>query len=261
MLIPVFNERQNLPTLLSAIEDKSASLLRSATATSLKLLLLDDGSTDGTPEVAEATPVSFSLQVVRSSRNCGPGNAFANGFAHLGKHLQSQDLVITLEGDNTSRLETACRMLVRLREGYDAVLASPYAYGGGFRHTSWHRIILSHGANALLKSAVGIHGIHTMSSFFRVMRGSLLTELQAAFGERVVERTGFECMAELLIKMILLGATISEVEMVLDSSRRAGRSKMRLVPTIRGYLALVPLRLRLARQVQRRMGTYDLRPS
>jgi dolichol-phosphate mannosyltransferase len=261
MLIPVFNERQNISTLLEGVEAKSSDLLRSAPANSLKLLLLDDGSTDGTAEAAEGIPVSFSLQVVRNARNCGPGSAFASGFEHLGKHVQDQDFVITLEGDNTSRLETACRMLVRMREGYDAVLASPYAYGGGFQHTSLHRLILSHGANALLKSAVGIHGIHTMSSFFRVMRGSLLTDLRAAFGERVIERTGFECMAELLIKMILLGATISEVEMVLDSSKRAGRSKMRLLPTIRGYLALVPLRLRIARQVQHRMRIHDHRPT
>ena len=69
-------------------------------------------------------------------------------------------------------------------------------------------------------------------------RGDVLRKLQACYGEHIVERKGFESMVELLLKMIYLRVSISEVPMVLDTSRRIGKSKMRILSTICGYLML-----------------------
>jgi hypothetical protein len=93
-------------------------------------------------------------------------------------------------------------------------------------------------ANAFVKEFLGIHGILTMSSFFRLYRGRVLRRLQAHYGARIIERSGFECMVELLLKMIYLQTTISEVPMVLDTGLRVGKTKMRIGRTIRGYLAI-----------------------
>src|SRR5262249_31923069 len=122
------------------------------------------------------------------------------------------------------------------------VLASPYCYGGGFDQTSLLRFFLSHAANGMVKVAFGVRGIHTMSSFFRLYRPGILRRLQAVYGPGILERAGFESMVEMIIKLILVGATISEVEMRLDSSARVGPSKMKILKTIRGYFALAGLR-------------------
>jgi len=155
-----------------------------------------------------------------------------------------------MEGDNTSRVELLARMFVRSREGYEVVLASPYQYGGGIIHTSPWRIFLSHGANGFLKGFLGLHGILTMSSFFRLHRGSAIVRLQDCYGPGIIERCGFEGIVEMLIKMTLLNTTICEVPMILDTSRRIGRSKMKIPRTIRGYLSLVPGRPRWAREAE-----------
>ena len=54
----------------------------------------------------------------------------------------------------------------------------------------------------------------------------------------IVERVGFESMVEMVMKMAMMRLAISEVAMTLDSSLRKGKSKMKIVRTIFGYLAL-----------------------
>ena len=129
-------------------------------------------------------------------------------------------------------------MLTRAAEGFDAVFASPYMYGGGFTQTSFLRKLLSSGANLIVKDLLDIQGILTVSSFFRLYRARTLLRMQRVFGAGIVERTGFESMVEMVMKMTMLRITISEVAMLLDSSRRKGKSKMSLLRTIRGYLVL-----------------------
>jgi dolichol-phosphate mannosyltransferase len=129
-------------------------------------------------------------------------------------------------------------MLTRANEGFDVVLASPYLYGGGIANTSAYRVFLSHMANMFVKEGLGLHGIVTMSSFFRLYRGSAFIRLQAAFGPGVVERAGFESMIELLLKIVYLGMSVSEVAMKLDTSQRAGKSKMKVARTALGYVTL-----------------------
>jgi dolichol-phosphate mannosyltransferase len=152
--------------------------------------------------------------------------------------MGERDWVITMEGDNTSRHELIRQMFTRAGEGFDVVFASPYMYGGGFTQTSFLRRLLSSGANLVVKDLLEIQGILTVSSFFRLYRATTLMRMQRVFGAGILERTGFESMVEMVMKMTMLRITISEVAMLLDSSRRKGKSKMKLMRTILGYLAL-----------------------
>jgi dolichol-phosphate mannosyltransferase len=90
----------------------------------------------------------------------------------------------------------------------------------------------------LIKELLGINGILTASSFFRLYRATALKRLQAVYGPEILERNGFECMVEMTIKMINLQITISEVPMVLDTKLRVGKSRMKVARTIVGYLSL-----------------------
>jgi len=235
VLFPVFNEAENLETLFEGfrrlIQEFSPSY-------DVHLLMVDDGSGDGTPDLAQSLAAGLDITVLRHPANKGPGAAFATGFAYLADRLHADDWVVTMEGDNTSRHELIRQMLVRTGEGYDVVLASPYMYGGGFSETSLLRKLLSSGANLVVKDLLGIQGILTVSSFFRLYRGKILLQLQGRYGKGIVERAGFESMVELLMKLVIVNAPISEVAMRLDSSRRKGKSKMKIMKTILGYFAL-----------------------
>ena len=235
VLVPVLDEAPNIPRLLANLSSLAARLHEEMEC---RAVFVDDGSTDGTTERIREEARSLGVEVLRHEVNQGPGRAFATGFRHLATQLEDTDWVATMEGDNTSRVETLLQMLVRRQEGFEVVLASPYMYGGGLTNTSLVRVLLSHGANSLIKELLGIHGILTMSSFFRLYAAPVLRRLQARYGAGILETPGFECMVELLAKLIGEGATISEVAMPLDGSQRLGQSKMKVTRTIRGYLRL-----------------------
>jgi len=236
VLIPALDEAPNLARLFADLAATRRALV--AHGLTLKVVLVDDGSTDGTADVARAEAAGVDLTVARHENRQGPGRAFATGFEVIEPALEDDDYVLTLEADNTSRIDLLELMLVRSREGHDAVFASPYAYGGGIVGTTSSRTALSHVANSFVKEFLDIRGILTVSSFYRLQRGDAIRRLQRHYGSGIVERSGFECMVELVLKMTYLGMSISEVPMVLDSTRRVGRSKMRVVRTGFGYLGL-----------------------
>jgi dolichol-phosphate mannosyltransferase len=235
VVVPVLDEAPNMPRLLEGLREIAAEV---AGAYAVHVVLVDDGSRDGTAERARELSGTLDLEVLRHPRNLGPGRAFATGFAHVAPRLRPLDFVVTMEGDNTSRHELLGQMLTRTREGYEVVLASPYLYGGGIMNTTTWRVVVSHVANAFVKEALGIHGIVTMSSFYRLYAASALRRLQAAYGPGILERAGFESMVELIMKMTYVGVTLSEVAMVLDTSRRVGKSKLKFFRTVMGYLLL-----------------------
>jgi glycosyltransferase involved in cell wall biosynthesis len=234
IIVPVLNEAGNVARLMMSFRDIAAEFQEYSTI----FLMIDDGSTDGTAQSARALAGGLEFDVLTHPTNLGPGRAFGTAFKHLAGRLSVSDWVVTIEGDNTSRLELLRQMMTRSAEGFDVVLASPYLYGGGISNTTAYRVVLSQIANVFVKEALGLHGIVTMSSFFRLYRGATLRRLQACFGDEILERAGFESMIELLLKLVFMRFTISEVAMVLDTSQRAGKSKMRIGRTALNYLTL-----------------------
>lgn len=234
IITPIFNEKENIPSLIESFHD-----ITNKFENGIFFIVVDDGSTDGTIDEIERLKNDLNITVLNYGRNMGPGYAFGTGFEYVSTRLNPNDIVVTMEGDNTSRIETLYTMIERLkREKLDCVLASPYAYGGGIRNTSFIRTVLSHIANTFIKEMLGIRGIHTMSSFFRVYDAKLIIKLQKIFSPRIITMNGFESMIELLKKIIMTKATISEISMDLDTSLRKGKSKMKVLKTIIGYLFL-----------------------
>jgi dolichol-phosphate mannosyltransferase len=100
------------------------------------------------------------------------------------------------------------------------------------------RRTLSRAAGAVVRMALGVDA-RTVSSFFRVYRASALRAAHAHFGDGLIREQGFACKAEILAKLVELGAVVDEVPVDLDASRRVGESKMRIGETLAGYWRLV----------------------
>ena len=231
-VVPVLNEEPNIAGLVLRLKEA----LQPTGA--YRVLFVDDGSTDGTVGVLKG--LGPGIDIVSHPRNLGPGAAFRTGFTEVLKTMGPDDLVVTLEGDGTSDLAILPRMFSRIRhEDDDIVLASCYLFGGGIKGTSLHRVGLSHIANGLVKKTLGLSGLATLSSFFRIYQGRALLRLREAKGETLFESNGFESQIEILHLAAKLGLSISEVPMVLDGSRRLGKSKMKVLRTSLAYLRLI----------------------
>ena len=231
-VVPVLNEEPNILRLVERLEAALRPFGES------RILFIDDGSTDGTARVLKSA--GPEVEVISHSVNRGPGAAFRTGFTEVLTRLAPADMVLTLEGDGTSDLGILPRMIGRARhEDDDIVLASCYLFGGGIKGTSLHRVGLSHVANGLMKQTLGLSGLATLSSFFRLYQGRALRALRDAHGPEIFRSDGFESQVEILHLAARLKMRISEVPMVLDGSARLGKSKMKVLKTTLAYLKLV----------------------
>ena len=232
VVVPVYDEAGNVEALAGQLRERLDPV-----GVPYRLVVVDDGSTDGTADLFRRHVPGCTI--LSHGVNRGPGAAFRTGFLHVLASASPDDLVVTLEGDQTSDPRVLPRMLRRIQEEEDdIVLASCYLYGGGIRGTNLHRIGLSHVANGLMKKALGLSGLATLSSFYRVYRVSALAAMRDRYGDAFITCRGFECMVEVLYRAAQLRLRISEVPMVLDGSRRVGRSKMRVLRTSLAYLRL-----------------------
>ena len=228
IVIPVFNEEQNLSNL-------KKSLLSYPFDEEFYVVFSDDGSTDKTKEKIKEFFGSVKYIILGDGVNRGPGFAFNAGFDWVIQNSQDEkDIVLTIEADSTSDLDILPEMLMLNKMKYDLVLASVYIQGGGFDSTGFIRRFLSSVANLLYRFLFKVK-VQTISSFYRVYSVSLLKRIKNNF-PIVIEEQGFICMLELLIKAIKSDAKIIEVPMVLKSTKRIGKSKMKVVKTSIEYL-------------------------
>jgi dolichol-phosphate mannosyltransferase len=235
VVIPVFNESMNVDKLCQALNDLKKLV---SSEFNVQYIVVDDGSIDDTVPRFHHNDLGDSLIILSHDINRGPGAAFRTAFSYLADKIQDDDWVLTMEGDNTSQLDILCSMLEKRRQGAKVVLASPYAPGGEMAHVEWHRLFLSHAANIIARWLLGLQGIHTLSSFYRLHGGHILKKLQLDYGAGIIESNGFEWAVEMLVKLTRSGAHIVEVPMRLNFSERKGKTKMRIFRTIRGYFRL-----------------------
>ena len=230
-VVPAYNEEANLPRLIADLES------RPQLWSGGRVIIVDDGSADGTTEVARSHGGPVPIEVIRFTSNQGPGRAFDIGFRRALEIAPQDGLVVTLEADSTSDLDAVEEMLATAHSGADVVLASHHD-GGQLVNVRAHRRFLSRAAAYAIRRTAGLDA-RTVSSFFRVYRAAALRAAYQAHGESLIRESGFACKAEILIKLDRMQARIAEVPVSLDWSKREGESKMRLLPTVGGYARMM----------------------
>lgn len=186
IVVPVYNEQDNVEALYSGIR---ATL--TAMGSSFEIIMVDDGSTDGSYrlllEIASKDPL---LKVVRFRRNFGQTAAMAAGFDHAGG-----DIIIPMDGDLQNDPSDIPRLIEKINEGFDVV--------SGWRRdrkdTFITRKIPSMLANALISRLTAVH-LHDYGCTLKAYRREVLEginlygemhrfvpALASQFGARVAE--------------------------------------------------------------------------
>jgi dolichol-phosphate mannosyltransferase len=227
-VIPAFNEEPNLPRVLAELESAVATWPAAPL-----VLVVDDGSSDATADLADDWAGPLLVRAVRLGHNQGPGAAFRHGFREALAVAGSESLIVTIEADSTSDLDVVDTMLALARDGVDVVLASVHG-GGRIINCSRTRRLLSSYASHATRRALGLDA-RTVSSFFRVYRADALRRAFDVYGDSLIVESGFACKAEILMKLARLGARVEEVPVSLDSARRIGASKMPVLRTAAAY--------------------------
>lgn len=233
-IIPAFNEAANLPLLLENIDLKMKAIGYPYT-----VIIVDDGSTDGSDVIFKDFSRRLPLRIIRHQANRGVGEAFRTGFREAMTMASPEDILITKEADNTSDINILGKIIKKVEEGYDLVLASCYAPEGKIIGTSFYRYFLSSTANWLIRTFFPLTAIHTYSSFYRGYKAELISRAFSRYGEQFIEEDSFACMVELLLKLSRFHPKITEVPLILYFNARKGKSKMKVLATIFGYMRVI----------------------
>ncbi len=241
VVLPAYNEEENLGPLLDGIAQTMAE-----EGLAYQVILVDDGSQDGTVAIALARQDQMPIRIERHPQNQGLGRTIADGLRLAVAEASPQDIIITMDADNTHPPGLMGAMIRSVREGRDLVVASRYQPGARVLGVPRMRRFFSWTASRLFRLVFPIPGVWDYTCGYRAYRASLLQEAFRRYGDGLVSEAGFACMVELLLKLHKLGAICGEVPLVLRYDRKAGRSKMHVGRTIRRTLRLL-LRHRFSR--------------
>ncbi len=244
IVLPAYNEAAGLPHLLEAVEQASSA----AGGAIWRVIVVDDGSADGTAEIARGFADRLALTVLVHPGNRGLAAAIRTGLEEACRGAAPDDAIITMDADDTHRPEQIPAMLEALH-GADVVIASRYAPGATQAGVPAHRNVLSAGVGLLLRLRFGLPGVRDYSCGYRTYRAALLQRALAAYGVRLIESQGFVVMTELLVKLAPFSPRVVEIPLDLRYDRKVGGSKMPTMRTVAGYLRLMaPARPRARRR-------------
>jgi dolichol-phosphate mannosyltransferase len=243
-LMPAYNEETEIGPRLQTI---SAMMIQKGFP--FEIWVVNDGSRDRTVEIVEEMSVTIPIRMIHHDRNRGIGVAFSNGLRELVKVVRDDDVIITLEADNTHPLKTIELMLQKIDQGYEVVIGSCFTAEGRMIGLPVARYLLSYVSNSAYRILFQVKGIGTYTGFFRAHTGAAVKKAFATFGDRLVEVSGFAAMAEMLIKFHRIPLSMTEVPMIIRYDLKGRASKMRILATIREHLGVIARNL-----LKRRVG-------
>jgi len=220
VVIPMFNEAENVETTLNQIEEALASFQGT-----YEIVAVNDGSLDNTLGIlTKVASRNGKVRVVTYSKNFGRGMALRSGF----KESRGK-IVVSIDADLSYNPHYIIDFVetLRIEEDIDFVLASPYMPGGGVQNIPFHRLWISKLGNKILRLAMP-NRIYTSTGIFRAYRKKVLDSLE-------LESDGKEIHLEILSKAIALGYRVKEIPAIL-SGRQRGMSKFKFKRTAISHL-------------------------
>lgn len=252
VIFPSFNEEDSIGPALQALQAAIQGREHEYTA-----VLVDDGSTDRTVAVAQSVAAAagraFKLEILSHAQNRGLGAALRTGIYHCLDVAADQDVIVTLDADNTHPPRLIPGMAELLNRGHDLVIASRYRKGALIHGVPAHRRMLSDFARLLFQMIYYIPGARDYTCCFRAYRVPVLKKARLVYGEEFCTARGFEAVMDILLRLGQLGVRIAEVPLELEYEQRVGRSKMQVFKTARRTLGL------LMRRSLERFGRYSKR--
>lgn len=233
--LPAYNEEKNINKLLDKIHS-----LKSDFGDSLHVIIVNDGSTDGTEAILKKYTSQYDyINYVNHSKNLGLGNAMNTLLQYAVKNFDVSDILITFDADNTHNPNIIPYMVDMLTfKNLDIVIASRFAKGGKEIGLSSIRKIYSRGAMVFCRLVFHISQVKDYSCGYRAYNIGFLEKLAATYDGKVVNSNGFECMVEILAKAGKIGVKAGEYPLILEYNLKEGQSKMNAKKTIMGYMRL-----------------------
>jgi dolichol-phosphate mannosyltransferase len=231
VVVPTYNERENLPVLVRAV----------LTYDGYRMLIVDDGSPDGTGNVADALAAEYPgrIEVMHRTGLRGLGRSYIDGLRRA-LQMPDVDLICQMDADLSHNPEYL-PALIAGADTADVVIGSRYLHGVSVVNWPLHRIFLSTFANRYIRAVTRLSPSDCTSGF-RCWRRQALAALR--FDAMVSD--GYAFLVEMLYEAARNGCRIGEVPIIFVE-RRVGQSKVSTGVLLESLITPWRLRFRLAR--------------
>jgi len=226
VIIPTYNERDNLAPLTKRMQSIELPL---------DIIFVDDGSPDGTGDLADDLAKTLpNISVIHRQNKLGYGSAVIEGFRTALK--KDYVRIFQMDADLSHDPASIPKLLEAARES-DLVLGSRYI--GGVRVVDWEigRVLLSYFANRYVKTITGLP-LHDITTGFRCYRRDVLYSFDFA----KVKANGYGFLIEMAYRIWKSGGRLLEVP-ITYYGRKQGKSKLSKQTMLEA--AILPWRLRL----------------
>ncbi|MDP3893560.1 MAG: polyprenol monophosphomannose synthase [Nocardioides sp.] len=209
MVVPTYNEATNLEWIVRRLR---------AAHPSVEVLVVDDGSPDGTGAIADAIAAEDpAVSVLHRERKEGLGAAYLHGFRVA---LEAgYDVIGEMDADGSHQPEQLHRLLDALADA-DLVIGSRWVPGGSVVNWPITRTALSRGGNLYVRLLLGV-GVHDATAGYRLFRRTALEKIDLTS----VRSTGYVFQTDLVWRTLQAGLRVREVPIEFVERVR-GDSKM-----------------------------------
>jgi dolichol-phosphate mannosyltransferase len=215
LILPTYNEAENIEAIVAAAGD----VLARAAADGFRVLIVDDGSPDGTGRIADELARGRDwLEVLHRSEKGGIGPAYLAGFRHAID--RGAGFLMEMDSDFSHDPADLARLLAAVRAGADLALGSRYVPGGGVSDWGLVRRFISEGGSTYARLVLGLP-VRDLTGGFKCFRREVL---EAIHFEGVRSR-GYAFQVELTYRAVRAGFKVVEVPIIFRD-RRVGQSKM-----------------------------------
>ena len=231
LILPTYDEAPNIESIVRAVH----AVLAQAAPDGFRILVVDDGSPDGTGEIADGLAAADPrLHVLHRAGKQGLGTAYLAGFRYAFE--RGYERVCEMDAD-FSHAPWDLPRLVHASADADLVIGSRYVRGGCTIGWDFKRRLLSRGANLYARLVLG-SGIRDNTAGFRCFRTAALQQLDLA----AVSAQGYAFQIEMAFRVVRAGLRVREIP-IHFVDRAVGKSKMDgriareallLVPKLRG---------------------------
>ncbi len=243
VIVPTFNEADNIDDLLTQLLDLTMSLV---------VIVVDHKSPDGTGSIADrwASRMPDRVDVIHRPEKMGLGTAYIAGF-RKGLDELGANCLMTMDAD-FSHHPRYIPAMTDMSERYDLVIGSRYVAGGGSRNCSWKRVALSKIANTVARTLLGLEARDTTAGF-RLYHREVLKSIPLD----QIFSSGYSFLVEMLFMCQRRGWRTGEVPIIFEDRRR-GKTKISRQEVIKAQYTVLRLFLRRLRGIRPRQASASV---
>ena len=229
VIIPTYNEKENIEKIILKVFSLESDF---------HILIVDDGSPDGTADIVKNLQKNYSKQLFIEERSgkLGLGTAYIHGFKWALKN--NYDFIFEMDADFSHNPEDLLRLLNQCNNlGSDVAIGSRYVKGVNIVNWPMSRLLMSYFASKYVKMITGMP-IHDSTAGFKCYKREVLEKINLD----KIKFVGYAFQIEMKFTSWMLGFKVFEVP-VIFTDRQEGNSKMSSGIFFEAFIGVIQMKI------------------